>query len=101
MLFAISFLSSDVKFHDYERLMSELGGAFGGTWVKYAVVITGSTLLLFAANTAIIGCSTPAEVLENALVASAASPMSDAEKRELLNRVRRSARELAYYRGRI
>lgn len=55
-LFAISFLSSDVKFHDYERLMSELGGAFGGTWVKYAVVITGSTLLLFAANTAIIGC---------------------------------------------
>ncbi|MBI5363736.1 MAG: amino acid permease [Planctomycetes bacterium] len=55
-LFAISFLSPDVKFHDYERLMSELGGAFGGAWVKYAVVITGSALLLFAANTAIIGC---------------------------------------------
>lgn len=51
-------------------------------------------------DTAIIGCSTAAEVLDNAAIATAAPPMSEAEKRELENRVRRAAKELAYYRGR-
>lgn len=38
-----------------ERFISELGMAVGGTTVKVAVVLTATTLLLFAANTAIIG----------------------------------------------
>lgn len=54
-LLAISLLPTDVKTHDYERLISELGGAFGGQWIKYAIVVSGSALLIFAANTAIIG----------------------------------------------
>lgn len=54
-LLSISLLPTEVKDHDYERLMSELGGAFGGEWIKYAVVVSGSALLIFAANTAIIG----------------------------------------------
>lgn len=50
---------------------------------------------------AIIGCSTPAEVAENAAVACAASPLTKEESEQLLARVRRRARQLAYYRGRI
>ncbi len=38
-----------------ERFMSELGAQYGGPALKLAVVITASVLLLFAANTAIIG----------------------------------------------
>ncbi len=38
-----------------ERFISELGLAYGATTLKVMVVVTGSTLLLFAANTAIIG----------------------------------------------
>jgi amino acid transporter len=38
-----------------ERFMSELGAQYGGTALKVAIVATASVLLLFAANTAIIG----------------------------------------------
>ncbi len=38
-----------------ERFMSELGAQYGGPLLKIGVVITASTLLMFAANTAIIG----------------------------------------------
>jgi amino acid transporter/nucleotide-binding universal stress UspA family protein len=38
-----------------ERFISELGQVVGGTTTKVAVVMTATTLLLFAANTAIIG----------------------------------------------
>ena len=38
-----------------ERFISELGAVVGGTTTKLAVVLTATTLLLFAANTAIIG----------------------------------------------
>jgi amino acid transporter len=56
-LFAIALLPQGIKDDPTanDRFISELGWAFGGTWVKYAVVITASSLLMFAANTAIIG----------------------------------------------
>jgi amino acid transporter/nucleotide-binding universal stress UspA family protein len=38
-----------------ERFISELGGVVGGAPTKAAVVMTATTLLVFAANTAIIG----------------------------------------------
>jgi amino acid transporter len=38
-----------------ERFISELGGAYGAIYLKVAIVVTGSVLLLFASNTAIIG----------------------------------------------
>ena len=38
-----------------ERFISELGGAVGGNTLKFAVVLTATSLLLFAANTAMIG----------------------------------------------
>jgi len=38
-----------------ERFISELGAVVGGTTTKIAVVATATSLLLFAANTAIIG----------------------------------------------
>lgn len=38
-----------------DHFISELGGAYGAILLKFAVVMTGSVLLLFAANTAIIG----------------------------------------------
>src|SRR5262249_54753181 len=38
-----------------ERFISELGAAYGAIYLKVAVVVTGSVLLLFASNTAIIG----------------------------------------------
>ena len=55
-LFSVALLDAATKLHEKERLISEVGAAFGGAWVKMAVVLTGSSLLLFAANTAIIGC---------------------------------------------
>jgi amino acid transporter/nucleotide-binding universal stress UspA family protein len=39
-----------------ERFLFELGGRFGPGALKVAIVITASTLLMGAANTAIIGC---------------------------------------------
>jgi amino acid transporter/nucleotide-binding universal stress UspA family protein len=53
---AIIVLPDGVKTEQSERFISELGGSLGGLPVKLAVVATASTLLLFAANTAIIGC---------------------------------------------
>ncbi len=55
-LFCIALLPHEVKLDHNEELMSELGGTFGGPLVKLSVVITASSLLLLAANTAIIGC---------------------------------------------
>ncbi len=55
-LFAIALLSPAVKEANNERFISELGQVFGGHWAQVAVVITASSLLLFASNTAIIGC---------------------------------------------
>ena len=40
---------------DPDALQSELAFAVGGTWLRTLVVITASGLLLFAANTAIVG----------------------------------------------
>ncbi len=53
--FSTLVLSQDIKDHQSERFISELGGAVGGHWLKLAVVLTASSLLLFASNTAIIG----------------------------------------------
>jgi amino acid transporter len=39
-----------------DAFISELGGAFGGHALKVVVVVSAATLLVFAANTAIIGC---------------------------------------------
>jgi len=55
-LFSVALLDAATKLAQKERLISEVGFRFGGQWVKLAVVLTGSSLLLFAANTAIIGC---------------------------------------------
>jgi len=54
-LLAISLVPNEVKDLNSERFVSELGGQFGGGWLKLSVVLTASSLLLFAANTAIIG----------------------------------------------
>ena len=54
-LLAISLVPAEVKALNSERFISELGGQFGGGWLKLSVVLTASSLLLFAANTAIIG----------------------------------------------
>lgn len=48
-------LSTEVKAHESERFISELAGLWGGVGLKTAVVLSASSLLLFAANTAIIG----------------------------------------------
>ena len=52
---SIAVLSPETKATESERFISELGFAYGGLGIKLAVVLTASTLLLFAANTAIIG----------------------------------------------
>lgn len=54
-LFSVVLLPNAVKAHESERFISELGAMWGGFPLKVAVVATASTLLLFAANTAIIG----------------------------------------------
>ncbi len=56
--FAIGMLPDSIKGDPAQRdhLISELGFLGGGLPIKLAVVVTASTLLLFAANTAIIGC---------------------------------------------
>jgi len=54
-LFSVALLPAALKAHETERFISELGHMWGGLPVKIAVVMTASTLLLFAANTAIIG----------------------------------------------
>jgi amino acid transporter/nucleotide-binding universal stress UspA family protein len=52
---AIGLLPDQIKATESERFISELGLVVGGFGVKLAVVMTASTLLLFASNTAIIG----------------------------------------------
>lgn len=52
---SVTLLPAEIKATQSERFISELGLALGGFGVKLAVVLTASTLLLFAANTAIIG----------------------------------------------
>jgi amino acid transporter len=55
VLTAFSTALERVDKHHAERFISELGVAYGAVYLKVAVVVTGSVLLLFAANTAIIG----------------------------------------------
>jgi amino acid transporter/nucleotide-binding universal stress UspA family protein len=52
---SIGLLPQHFKAAESERFISELGLIVGGLGVKSAVVLTASTLLLFASNTAIIG----------------------------------------------
>lgn len=54
-LFSVALLPAALKAQGTDRFISELGHLWGGLPVKIAVVMTASTLLLFAANTAIIG----------------------------------------------
>jgi amino acid transporter/nucleotide-binding universal stress UspA family protein len=54
-LFAVAILPTEVKLHESEQFISDLGSAVGGTPLKWAVVISASVLLLLASNTAIIG----------------------------------------------
>ncbi len=54
-LFSVALLPEALKAHGTERFISELGQMWGGLPVQVAVVLTASVLLLFAANTAIIG----------------------------------------------
>jgi amino acid transporter len=54
-LFSVALLPDALKLHETERFISELGGMWGGLPIKVLVVGTASVLLLFAANTAIIG----------------------------------------------
>jgi amino acid transporter/nucleotide-binding universal stress UspA family protein len=53
---SIGLLPEYLKATESERFISELGFIVGGIGIKLAVVLTASSLLLFAANTAIIGC---------------------------------------------
>jgi amino acid transporter/nucleotide-binding universal stress UspA family protein len=52
---SIGLLPEQIKATEHERFISELGLIVGGLGIKLAVVLTASSLLLFASNTAIIG----------------------------------------------
>jgi amino acid transporter len=52
---SIGLLPEHFKATESERFISELGHIVGGFGIKLAVVLTASSLLLFASNTAIIG----------------------------------------------
>ena len=52
---SIGLLPDQIKATQSERFISELGLVVGGFGIKLAVVLTASSLLLFASNTAIIG----------------------------------------------
>lgn len=52
---SIGLLPAHIKATESERFISELGLIVGGIGIKLSVVLTASSLLLFAANTAIIG----------------------------------------------
>jgi amino acid transporter len=54
-LLSINMLETHVKTTHSERFISEIAAISGGFGLKLAVVLSASTLLLFAANTAIIG----------------------------------------------
>jgi amino acid transporter len=53
--FSVTLLSPEIKATQSERFISELGLITGGFGLKLAVVLSASSLLIFAANTAIIG----------------------------------------------
>lgn len=53
---SIGLLPGGVKAEHSERFISELAQIAGGGMLEVAVVLTAASLLLFAANTAIIGC---------------------------------------------
>jgi len=53
--FSVTLLPAQIKATQSERFISELGWAAGGFGIQLAVVLTASSLLLFASNTAIIG----------------------------------------------
>lgn len=52
---SVGLLPEHIKATESERFISELGRMVGGLGIKLAVVLTASSLLLFASNTAIIG----------------------------------------------
>jgi amino acid transporter/nucleotide-binding universal stress UspA family protein len=52
---SVGLLPEQIKATQSERFISELGWIIGGFGLKVAVVLTASSLLLFASNTAIIG----------------------------------------------
>jgi amino acid transporter len=52
---SVGLLPEQIKATESERFISELGRMVGGLGIKLAVVLTASSLLLFASNTAIIG----------------------------------------------
>jgi amino acid transporter len=54
-LLSINMLSPEIKATHSEKFISELAAISGGLGLKLAVVLSASSLLLFAANTAIIG----------------------------------------------
>jgi amino acid transporter len=54
-LLSINMLPPQIKATQSERFISELAAVSGGLGLKLAVVLSASSLLLFAANTAIIG----------------------------------------------
>lgn len=54
-LFSVALLPDPLKVQEPERFISHLGAMWGGMPVEFAVVGTASVLLLFAANTGIIG----------------------------------------------
>ena len=54
-LLSINLLPAEIKTAESERFISEVALASGGLGLNIAVVLSASTLLLFAANTAIIG----------------------------------------------
>jgi len=54
-MLSINSLPPEIKATQSERFISEVAVASGGIGLKLAVVVSASTLLLFAANTAIIG----------------------------------------------
>ncbi len=54
-LLTVALLPVITKQQQDERFISQLGALFGGRAVEVAVVLTASSLLVFAANTAIIG----------------------------------------------
>jgi len=52
---ATASLGESVKATHSDAFISELGRAHGGPWLAWTVVLSASALLLFAANTALIG----------------------------------------------
>jgi len=64
--FSISALPEAIKQASEEAFISELGRMFGGVTMAWLVVATASSLLIFAANTAVIGAYHVVLALANA-----------------------------------